>query len=1197
MKRSIASFILLFAFVFSQAQEKFIVRIDNPNREDFKKIYSKEYDIAAYSPRKYIDLIVDKQQSEVLQVEGFIFKTIQTEAQVKNKLVAGKALDGYRTYEDVLLELQQIEAANPGICKLYDIGETRGKEYSLGGNSNYDNYNHESWALKVSDNVETEEDEPAIYYFGAHHAREPISVEVTMYILNHILANYGSDPDITYDVNNKQIWFVPLVNPNGHKIVIDELDVWQRKNIADNDGDGQIDLYHADGVDPNRNYAWEWGGGGSSGNPGNELYRGPSPFSEPETQAIRDLMFDHHFIAGITYHSHGELVLYPNGYSSGATARDHDALEDLAVNMATNIPGLSGGNYTPEEGWQLYPADGVTDDYAYGQHGIFSFTIELGQVFIPPQGDILTICQDNLQAAMILLDRVDQNTLTGLVKDANTLLPVEAEIFIDGIDNTGVYKEPYLSDLDFGRYYRFLLDGNYDVTFSAYGYIPQTFTGININGSGQTILNVNLVPAQTVTVTGTVTDLDTGLPIENATIEVLNTPLAPVLTNASGDYTISNIMEGTFDFRVYAIDYSTIIEEVMVTTSSTVFDFQLQESNAWSFETGTFEPEWVFSGSAPWTITTENPYDGLYCSKSGAIGNQQTSEMEVTLLLTSGGDVSFFRKVSSEATYDFLKFYIDGVQQDQWSGELDWEEVQYAVTSGSHTFKWVYEKDYSVANGSDCGWVDYINFPPYAPSPDPPDIDVNPASLQVTLPPDDQTTEIITISNTGDLELDFSITKFYPPTNSIKAYCTSVGGGSDEYIQNVTIGSINNTTGQDYYTDYTASLSTVVVPGQSYPITVTNGDPIWSSDQCGIWIDWNQNEDFLDDDPITVSGTPGVGPYTATIIPPAGALPGSARMRIQIIYNSTPDPCDASFSYGEVEDYTLVVDSDFTDWLSFNPETGTIPGSGTTDIDINIDATDMDEGDYYADLNISSNDPDEPLLTVPVHLIVSGTKQLELTVFLEGPFTGSEMSTLLNLSGNIPLNQPFNENPWNYSGTESVASIPNSDVIDWVLIELRDAPDAASATPATIIGRHAGFLLKDGTIKSLDGFTNIETTISVTNQLFVVLYSRNHLGIMSSIPVALNAGKHTYDFSIGDSQAYGGVTAQKEISTGIWGMISGDANGDGQIDTNDNSAYWDTDAGASGYLKGDLNLDGQVNNQDKNDKWLPNLGAGSFIPQ
>jgi len=392
------------------------------------------------------------------------------------------------------------------------------------------------------------------------------------------------------------------------------------------------------------------------------------------------------------------------------------------------------------------------------------------------------------------------------------------------------------------------------------------------------------------------------------------------------------------------------------------------------FETGDFFAfPWEFAGSADWVIDTSDPYEGTYCAKSGVISHNQTSELVINAETTNDDNISFFCKVSSESNYDYLQFYIDGTQQEQWSGEVAWSEVSYFVPAGVHEFKWVYSKDGSVSTGSDCGWVDFIIFPSIVPPPDPPDISLSDMGFEVTVPLGGNTTEVLTISNVGEADLEYSLSKYYHPTDGIKAYCTSVGGGGDEFISNVTVGTINNSTAQDYYADYT-SMSTVVAVGQSYPITITNGDPIWTSDQCGIWVDWNQNEDFSDDVPVVVSGTPGVGPYTANIIPPVDALPGLARMRVQIIYSATPDPCVASFSYGEVEDYSLNVNSNFVDWLTINPMAGTVGEAGSDDVDFIFDATDLDEGDYYADVTVYSNDPDQPAIILPctLHVGISG---------------------------------------------------------------------------------------------------------------------------------------------------------------------------------------------------------------------------------
>ena len=108
----------------------------------------------------------------------------------------------------------------------------------------------------------------------------------------------------------------------------------------------------------------------------------------------------------------------------------------------------------------------------------------------------------------------------------------------------------------------------------------------------------------------------------------------------------------------------------------------------------------------------------------------------------------------------------------------------------------------------------------------------------------------------------------------------------------------------------------------------------------------------------------------------------------------------------------------------------------------------------------------------PITVAIAGI-DLDILVYLEGPYEGTEMSTGLNSADEIPLSQPYSGTPWNYPGTDSVIAIPNTEVVDWVLVELRDAADAASATAATRITRKAGFLLKDGTVVGLDGSSNL----------------------------------------------------------------------------------------------------------------------------
>lgn len=130
------------------------------------------------------------------------------------------------------------------------------------------------------------------------------------------------------------------------------------------------------------------------------------------------------------------------------------------------------------------------------------------------------------------------------------------------------------------------------------------------------------------------------------------------------------------------------------------------------WETGDFTKfDWV-QGAHPWVITGTLPYEGTYSAKSGTITDQQISDLSITFNVLANDSISFYGKVSSEQDYDYLKFFIDGVEKGSWSGEMAWTRIVFPVTAGSHTFKWTYEKDQSVSDGSDCAWTDYILFPP-----------------------------------------------------------------------------------------------------------------------------------------------------------------------------------------------------------------------------------------------------------------------------------------------------------------------------------------------------------------------------------------------------------------------------------------------------------------------------------------------------
>jgi hypothetical protein len=173
------------------------------------------------------------------------------------------------------------------------------------------------------------------------------------------------------------------------------------------------------------------------------------------------------------------------------------------------------------------------------------------------------------------------------------------------------------------------------------------------------------------------------------------------------------------------------------------------------FETGNFlRFPWEAGGTAGWTVVAA-PHAGVYSAKSGTISHNQTSELNLTVSVQSAGTLSFWYKVSSEASYDYLRFKVDGTELAAWAGTVDWTQYSTTVSAGTHTFSWVHTKDGSVNSGSDCAWVDDIIFPAIG-LPPAPAIAVSPASLATLVAPGGIGTEYLGVGNQGQGELTWS---------------------------------------------------------------------------------------------------------------------------------------------------------------------------------------------------------------------------------------------------------------------------------------------------------------------------------------------------------------------------------------------------------------------------------------------------------
>ncbi len=299
------------------------------------------------------------------------------------------SMGGYYTFSEIVAQLDSMYLHYPEIItQKFSIGQ------SVEGRT--------IWAVKISDNPNVSENEPQMLFDGLIHAREPQSMATVMYYMYYLLENYGTNPEVTYLVNNREIFFVPCTNPDGYEYNRQTSPngggMW-RKNRR-NSGGG------AYGVDLNRNYGYMWGydNNGSSPTPSSETYRGPSAFSEPESQVIRNFALTKNFKTHINYHSYNNSMIYPWGYTNALTPDSA-----IYVELASYMSNYNGYDYGTSYQTLSYNSNGTARDWMYGEQvakgKVFSFVFEVGgssDGFWPPQSRIFPLAQGNLRPNLFL---------------------------------------------------------------------------------------------------------------------------------------------------------------------------------------------------------------------------------------------------------------------------------------------------------------------------------------------------------------------------------------------------------------------------------------------------------------------------------------------------------------------------------------------------------------------------------------------------------------------------------------------------------------------------------------------------------------------------------------------------------------------------------------------------------------------------
>ena len=412
-----------------------LIKVQVADRDDTEALVNMGLDIWEFQQDGVIVRVTDNERKQV-QKNGFVIEIITedvyeyTETISKGQifLFAEPTSAKYHSHDEVITELIALE--DSGVAQTYIIGNTH--------------EGRDIWAVKISDNPSEDEDEPGAIFLGCHHAREWISVEVPLYIAQYLTDNYDIDQDIRRLIDNCEIWIVPVVNPDGYEYSRTTDRLW-RKNRRDN-GDGTF------GVDLNRNYGYMWGGAGASTNTSVWNYRGPSAFSEPESQAVRDLVLAHDFRILMSYHSFWQAIYYPWGFT-WKPPLDGPMFRDMTSSMIELIYHTSGATYT---NWLdtpgTYLVSGDTGDWSYGELGIYSFGLELRPVtfsqggFVLPENQIIPTCVENLPVALYLIsfaaaDYGIENLTTGQTYSNIQLAINDANDSDEIVVNPGVYHE------------------------------------------------------------------------------------------------------------------------------------------------------------------------------------------------------------------------------------------------------------------------------------------------------------------------------------------------------------------------------------------------------------------------------------------------------------------------------------------------------------------------------------------------------------------------------------------------------------------------------------------------------------------------------------------------------------------------------------------------------------------------------------
>ncbi len=449
MKIKAACIVLLIISTVAHAENRFgpddllQVRIENLDREGLSRLIQMGTDIdGVWGTVARAYMFPDR--FEELRKLGYNLAVISDPARRSSDL-----RQGYHTYEELTSLLKAVEAEHPDICRLYNIG--------------YSNEGRELWFMKISDNVNQEEDEPEFSYISTMHGDEPVGTELCLNLINILTEEYGTDQQITTLVNEIEIWIMPLMNPDGY---------------------ANSSRYNAMGTDLNRDFP------DRIGDPVNTV-----DGRQIETQHIMNWTFNHSPVLSANLHTGEAVVNYPFDSDADKSA-DYSSSpdDDLFIHQSLTYSSLNETMYNSSyfkkgivNGVEWYLMYGGMQDWNYVWMGCNQVTIELNKVKWPPYSEIQGLWDENRKAMLAYME-LCLNGVRGVVTDIMTEKPLNARIQVVSIDHD-VYTDP-----DVGDYHRMLVPGTYNIRFLADGYQSQTITDVVVDSGNALRLDMALFP-------------------------------------------------------------------------------------------------------------------------------------------------------------------------------------------------------------------------------------------------------------------------------------------------------------------------------------------------------------------------------------------------------------------------------------------------------------------------------------------------------------------------------------------------------------------------------------------------------------------------------------------------------------------------------------------------------------------------------